>query len=325
MERTNGSAMGLNPVNGIYIDSIKVETPGKIYAICIYDKAGLRVEPSQKRYTSEGKENYLETVRYGEMVEFLGEVQEVEKERTVYMKVRLQDQKEGWAFEYAFEKDAQRGAMIKASPLYRRPDLMTLRDDTLKPGEIVAVIQRQGDWLQVSGRNKGKKGWIQVRDNVSLREKDVYIALLFHKANESPDAIRAERLSNVLEDQQAAGSLLRELVQETLENYRQTHPDIPLTDEEPVEPEIGLHKRETATPLIVSQLEITDTIVDLHALPVTRPDQILGQLNEGAVCQILQQGQREKVGEAEDYWYEIEHQGQAGWVFGSQTSLRQAP
>lgn len=319
VERTNSGTISLSPVNGIYIDSVKTQSSDRTYAICIYDKAGLRVEPTQKRYTSEGKDNYLETIRYGEMVEYLGETQEVEKERTIYMKVRLQDDQEGWAFEYAFEKDADRGAMIKASPLYRRPDLMTLRDDTLKPGEIVAVIQRQGDWLQVSGRNKGKKGWIQVRDNVSLREKDVYIALLFHKAKEAPESVRSEKLSNVLEDQQASGSLLKYLVEQALSDFQTLHPDTLEAVTQKIAPKPVRQAQKTAT----KELEITETQVELRAMPDLASGSLVGTLDEGTVCQILQQGQKDRVGNREDYWYEIEHKGQAGWVFGSQTSLKE--
>ena len=330
VDKPNGTPIGLRPVNGIYVDTLQASAADTSYAICIYDKAGLRKEPTTRRYTSEGKENYLETIRYGEIVEYLGETKVVERERTTYIRVRLQDDQEGWTFEYAFEQNAQRGTMIQSSPLYRRPDLMTLRDDTLKPGEIVAVIQRQGDWLHVSGRNKGKKGWIQVRDNVSLREKDVYIALLYHKAKESPEAVRIERLSNVLNDPQASGSLLKDLVEQNLnlvkekEAKEKEEADNTAKAEESVLNQQKHEKNELAQEAASEKLQITAPEVSIHSSPeeAENPESVLGILVQGSVCNVLQQGKRTTFGNADDYWYQVEHQGQEGWVFGSQTSLR---
>jgi SH3-like domain-containing protein len=333
VDKPNATSIGLRPVNGIYVDTVQAPDANASYAICIYDKAGLRKEPTQRRYNSEGKENYMETIRYGEIVEYLGETEIVERERTTYIKVRLQDDQEGWAFEYAFEQNAQRGAMIQSSPLYRRPDLMTLRDDTLKPGEIVAVIQRQGDWLQVSGRNKGKKGWIQVRDNVSLREKDVYIALLYHKAKEPPESTRVERLSNVLDDPQASGSLLKGLVEQNLTVLKEKQAkekeesENTAKAEESVmhqKPNEGGEKNELTDASAQEKLQITAPEVSIHSSPeeAENPASVLGVLVQGSVCNVLQQGERTTFGNADDYWYQVEHQGKEGWVFGSQTSLR---
>ncbi|MEO0473505.1 MAG: hypothetical protein AAF206_28085 [Bacteroidota bacterium] len=199
----------------------KVDSTSLPLAICIYDKAGLRVEPNRRRYTKDGLENYITTVRYGEQVEMTGRDTVFEKGMKKYMFIRLKDGQEGWVQDYAFEKDAERGVMTGFAPLYRRPDMMTLRNDTLKTGDIIAVMEIQDKWLHVSWRNKWKKGWIQIDDNVSLRSQDVLLALLYHKAMQSPEDQQLEQLQNILNDDQLTGSLLRGLVEEEIQTLNQ--------------------------------------------------------------------------------------------------------
>ncbi|MEL6649847.1 MAG: SH3 domain-containing protein, partial [Bacteroidota bacterium] len=214
--------------------------------------------------------------------------------------------------------------MIKPSPLYRRPDLMTLRNDTLKAGEIVAVIERQGDWLHVSGRNKDKKGWIQVGNNVSLREKDVYIALLWYKARTSKRRLRPGKVANVLHDPAIAGSLLKDLVETDYnQNYKALleteEADVPSEDESDPSPVDSVSASATSG---AEQLLITDQNVRVHSSPDSQTDNIVTELEEGTVCVVLARGQRAEVAETEDYWYKVDHQGQEGWVFGHYTSKR---
>ena len=199
----------------------RVDTAALPLAICIYDKAGLRVEPNRRKYTKDGLENYITTVRYGEQVGMTGRDTVFEKGMKKYMFIRLKDGQEGWVEEYAFEKDAERGVMTGFAPLYRRPDMMTLRNDTLQTGDIVAVMEIQDKWLHVSWRNKWKKGWIQIDDNVSLRSQDVLLALLYHNAMQSPEDQQMEQLQNILSDDRLTGSLLRGLVEEKIEKLNQ--------------------------------------------------------------------------------------------------------
>ncbi|MEL6590034.1 MAG: SH3 domain-containing protein [Bacteroidota bacterium] len=318
----NSTPYSVKAVDGIFVDSLSnQQDSGK--AICIYDRAALRRLPTKKRYP-DGEDNFITTIWYGETVESLNEMLEVEKEKVKFIRVRLGDGNEGWVFEYAFETDAKRGAMIKPSPLYRRPDLMTLRNDTLKAGEIVAVIERQGDWLHVSGRNKDKKGWIQVGNNVSLREKDVYIALLWYKARTSKRRLRPGKVANVLHDPAIAGSLLKDLVETDYnQNYKALleteEADVPSEDESDPSPVDSVSASATSG---AEQLLITDQNVRVHSSPDSQTDNIVTELEEGTVCVVLARGQRAEVAETEDYWYKVDHQGQEGWVFGHYTSKR---
>ena len=100
-------------------------------ATCVYPYAGLRREPGIQEKTKDGEKNYIIPIVYGERVEMLGESIDIEKEKRTYIKVRLKDGQEGWVHEYLFEKHAILAAVTTESELYRRPDLMTLREDKL--------------------------------------------------------------------------------------------------------------------------------------------------------------------------------------------------
>ncbi|MEZ4825038.1 MAG: hypothetical protein R3C61_01910 [Bacteroidia bacterium] len=194
-------------------------------AICVWDVAGLRVEPGSKKLTKDKKNNYVESVYYGEKVEMLGEEVEIESENRNYMKVRLQDGQEGWVHDYVFEKNATLAAVIKDEELYRRPDIMTLRDDKLELGEIVVTMEQQGDWLHVSGREKRKKGWIKMDESLSFNTLDVKVALLYYKAlQEKTTESRKAKLEEILNQKSFSGSVLVDLVKSTLDSGAQLPP-----------------------------------------------------------------------------------------------------
>ncbi len=46
-------------------------------------------------------------------------------------------------------------------------------------------------------------------------------------------------------------------------------------------------------------------------------------LNEGATCYVLEKGESQVIRGNKDFWYKIEYEGKTGWVFGTQTSLKQ--
>lgn len=50
---------------------------------------------------------------------------------------------------------------------------------------------------------------------------------------------------------------------------------------------------------------------------------VIMKLDDGTKCKVLEKGKKQTIKGISDYWYKIEYQGKKGWVFGSQTSLRQ--
>jgi hypothetical protein len=156
--------------------------------------------------------------------------------------VRLKDGQQGWVHEYLFEKNARLGAFIKEVEIYRRPDQMTLKDETFEPGEIVATMERIGDWLHVSGREKKKKGWIRVGNNLTMAKKDLKVALLYYMAMQENSAeARRAKLQSITTDKALSGSVLIDLVEQKLQEAQATSatsgealpgPNLPLPAEE---------------------------------------------------------------------------------------------
>jgi hypothetical protein len=51
--------------------------------------------------------------------------------------------------------------------------------------------------------------------------------------------------------------------------------------------------------------------------------EVIMKLDEGTICEVLEKGKKETIHGSTDFWYKIKYNGQEGWVFGSQTSLKQ--
>ncbi len=50
---------------------------------------------------------------------------------------------------------------------------------------------------------------------------------------------------------------------------------------------------------------------------------VILKLDEGTKCEVLGKGEEQTINNVTDFWYKISYDGQIGWVFGSQTSLKQ--
>lgn len=50
---------------------------------------------------------------------------------------------------------------------------------------------------------------------------------------------------------------------------------------------------------------------------------VVMKLDEGTKCKILEKGKKETINDETDFWYFIEYKGKQGWVFGSQTDIKE--
>lgn len=50
---------------------------------------------------------------------------------------------------------------------------------------------------------------------------------------------------------------------------------------------------------------------------------IVMKLDDGTKCKIIQKGKKATINGETDYWYYIEYKGKQGWVFGSQTDIKE--
>ena len=151
-------------------------------AVCIWNKASLRNGP-----TSASK--WLSSMNLGERVTYMG-VSEIDstdkKKERQYHKIRLSDGKEGWASEYVIAIDARSAVVTAEVTMHKRPDLVTFTDKKFQPMEFVAVLQSENEWLEVTGAEKKKSGWIK-DGYVSYKDEDIALALLANQALQQDD------------------------------------------------------------------------------------------------------------------------------------------
>lgn len=279
-------------------------------AVCVWSPyASLRREPGRKLYTKDGKNNWIVSIRYGEVVELLDSTVHVEKENRDYMKVKLKDGKEGWVYDYLFEKYAKPAVVLKETRLYRRPDQMTLRDDGLEPGEIIVLIQdpdKPGgkSWYHVSSKRKIKKGWIHQPNHISTSSRDVQAALLYYKArNTKATDKKLDRLRSILQIAGIEKSPFAAMVQESIKK----------AENEDIQNELFKPG---------SKLFITDNETWMHSSPDMSNDNQLRQLSKDDICLVLEIGKRDSLGATYDFWYRIQYDDAEGWVYGHYTSMR---
>jgi len=297
---------------------VSEDIPIERVAVCVYETVGLREEPGNHSRTKDGKNNYLVGVRYGEKVEVFVDSPTVEAGPRTYMKVRLLDGQEGWVHDYVFEKNGRLAVMTQATSLYRRPDPMTLRDEKLLAGEIVVVVDdltnpsNGSEWLQVTGRNKEKKGWMRRQNNHSYSRADIQVALLYYKARlERDPERRLNRLIDINSTEPAESSVLTSLVEQEIKAL-----------EGEVDPE--LLAQTMASTQSRSKLFITESETWLYDDPQEEQPSGNGlrKLKHGDICDIIERGERRSINDMNDYWYHVRYEDVEGWVYGFYTSER---
>lgn len=132
------------------------------------------------RETPDQKGKWLTSLSIGESLLFLGETQtDATDDNREYMKVRLNDGKEGWTRGDFVVPEAQAAVFTQETFLYKRPDLLTKSENVFSLMDIVAVVETQDDWLKVKGkRTQGKwieEGWIKA-SNLSVATVDIATA-----------------------------------------------------------------------------------------------------------------------------------------------------
>lgn len=153
------------------------ETVEPVTAVCIWEGASVRALPSRK-----GK--LISTIALGEQLLWTGETvldSASAGKPLEFYKVRLSDDKEGWTSAYLLVANATTGAILQKSFIYRRPDLLTVTEEAFDPMDMVAISQREDDWLEVTGNRRKKKGWIRTQ-GVSEKPEDVAVAIIATKA-----------------------------------------------------------------------------------------------------------------------------------------------
>lgn len=175
----------------------------EIAAVCMSDKAPVYSKPSKK----EGK--LLSSVSLGERLLFLDDKEEDEKGKK-YLKVRLLDGNEGWILPEHVVLKAGPGVIYEKTNIYSRPDLASITKKTLDEMDIIAILSRRDDWIEiVAKRTTGKgteKGWIKDK-GYSEGTTDLAAAVFIRRAMLITEpAERLTELKAVMDNDNLSGS-----------------------------------------------------------------------------------------------------------------------
>jgi hypothetical protein len=179
---------------------------------------------------------------------------------------------------------------------------------SFESGDILVIENSKGDWHEVVGFERAKSGWIQGTANLSQKQEDILAIMLYERAMQEETADkRREQLELILGNASLSGSAFLPQVRKAMDAMQGTSPG------ENIEiPELSQN-----------QLSIIASKLNVRSGPTIEADNVVFQLERGDVAKVLQKSaDRETVNGMEDYWYQIEYQGQQGWVFGYHTSRR---
>lgn len=289
------------------VESPTTAIPLDKVAICMYPLVYVREEPS-------GTNERITEIAYFEEVEMLPE--KAEKGNEKYMKVRLSDRQVGWVKEFPFEKHARLAVLLAESETYRRPQTMTIMDDKIEAGEIVAVILGRDSsnlvdgWYKVSSARKNHKGWIRSGDQVSFSPTHIKPAFLIFKAlQEGGTEDRKERLQELAENPIITNSPFEPLINEHLAELSKDGGDLPASN-----PEVQQGEK----------VFIVGSQVPVLKSPGTEDgeENVVKELDRNAEVTVLEITQAPSNGSKNQIWFKIEHEGTEGWVNGRLTNRR---
>jgi hypothetical protein len=141
-----------------------------IPSVCIWDKITVRQEPFRKAAV-------ICHLNLGEAVTYLG-ISAVDStfKNQVYYHIRLSDDRIAWVPAFSLVTNGTPAVVLKETPVYLRPDLLTITDKNLEAMEIVAVIEKSDDWVNFYSEKKLRNGWVR-SEALSNNMEDIAFSL----------------------------------------------------------------------------------------------------------------------------------------------------
>jgi len=181
-----------------------------VQAVCLFDDLSFWAGPSTKT----GYLNY--EIKKGEAVTWLGKTatEEDDDRKREYLNIRLTDGSEGWALAGFIAVDAEPAALIEEASIYRKNNLISKTDLNYEPMDIVAVLEKQEEWIKVRGSWNTPEYWIKP-GNLTYAEVDIAVAYQYLKAQEEPDdtARRQRLVQDILEEAAFTDSIFAPRIQ----------------------------------------------------------------------------------------------------------------
>ena len=169
------------------------EPAEKVKAVCINTTDAVQEKPEKDA-------KYLSSLMLGEVMDYLGETVSDTAERVrEYYHVELSDGSQVWARTYGVLLNAYPAAVMHTTPIYKRPELVTKTDKTFNALEFVAVTNEKDEWVEVTGKDHHKSGWIK-KDDISTQTEDVAVSTLAEKEILGKDGdVKMDKVSSFLE------------------------------------------------------------------------------------------------------------------------------
>ncbi len=133
--------------------------PDTVNAVCVWNNISVRSLPS-------GNARWLTALSLGEEIQST-QIIEIDSanENREYVRVILADDTQGWALSDFIISESSPVTIKSETAIFERPDLLTKTNKSFEMMDIVAVKEKQGEWLQVVGRkfkeNRLTTGWIK--------------------------------------------------------------------------------------------------------------------------------------------------------------------
>lgn len=181
-----------------------------ISIVCIWDGILVRESPSKNS-------KQLSSLSLGETVIYLDTSYiDITYKKREYFKISLSDGKQGWVPSYGVLKNAFAAVLKTNASLFKRPDPLTITDIRLSPMEFIAITTKINDWVEVTGEQKRKVGWIK-KDAITTNKEDIAMAILINKKLALKDGLSSgDKLKALLTEAPYPKSIFMENIRQQL-------------------------------------------------------------------------------------------------------------
>ena len=192
----------------------EAEINDSIPAVNVYDYSVYGLPVLEDYYDSKSRLTFL---KVGESVTWRGVTETDTINKKDYSKIELSDGTVGWSRSDYIIKNCVSGAIIAATPVYERPDILTKSARKKYENiDIVAVIDEKEGWYNVVGRNNLNSGWI-MKENVSVNMEDVGMAILARKeVFDSKGNVMDDKLNDFINNAPYPGSKIVSILRDRM-------------------------------------------------------------------------------------------------------------
>ncbi|MDX2282810.1 MAG: hypothetical protein NW241_01550 [Bacteroidia bacterium] len=149
------------------------------------------------------------TAAFGEALTLLSASSTTQNGRT-YVQARTRQGVIGWTELAGLAREGQPAAVTASFRALPQPSQRQDRGAVqFLPGELVVLLDAQGEWVQLAGRNAEKQGWVFGIDYFSIEPLDLKLASAMHQASLAPSV--SGRLSQLYALRNLAGYQTAEL------------------------------------------------------------------------------------------------------------------